>query len=100
MTQDPRDALRAIVEAEALRTLGTQRIRANPARLAAGWERRFVTDVTRAEEAMTLYAQMGYEVVADPVVPEELDEGCDTCALAALFRTVYTRRPVEQKETP
>jgi hypothetical protein len=38
---------------------------------------------------------MGYEVVADPVVPEDLDEGCDHCALATLFRTVYTRRRPE-----
>jgi hypothetical protein len=67
-------------------------VRANPARLAAGWERRFVADAARAEEAVALYAAMGYEAVADPVVPEDLDEGCDTCALATLFRTVYTRR--------
>lgn len=95
MKPDPADALRAIAEAEALRALGTQRVRANPARLAAGWERRFVTDVARAEEAVALYERMGYEVVADPVVPEDLDEGCDTCALATLFRTVYTRRRPE-----
>jgi hypothetical protein len=92
---DPADALRAIAEAEALRALGTQRVRANPERLAAGWERRFVADAPRAEEAVALYAAMGYEVVADPVVPEDLDEGCDTCALATLFRTVYTRRRPE-----
>jgi hypothetical protein len=92
---DPADALRAIAEAEALRALGTQRVRANPERLAAGWERRFVTDAPRAEEAVALYAAMGYDVVADPVVPEDLDEGCDRCALATLFRTVYTRRRPE-----
>jgi len=95
VTRDPADALRAIAEAEALRALGTQRVRANPARLAAGWERRFVTDAGRADEAVALYAAMGYEVVADPVVPEDLDEGCDTCALATMFRTVYTRRQPE-----
>ena len=98
MRPDPADALRAIAEAEALRALGAQRVRANPARLADGWERRFVTDVHRAEEAVALYTRMGYEVVADPVVPEDLDEGCDTCALATMFRTVYTRRP-ESKES-
>lgn len=92
MKPDPADALRAIAEAEALRALGTQRVRANPARLAAGWERRFVTDAARADEAIALYERMGYEVVADPVVPDDLDEGCDTCALATMFRTVYTRR--------
>jgi hypothetical protein len=89
---DHADALRAIAEAEALRALGTSRVRASPARLAAGWERRFLADATRAEEAVALYTAMGYDAVANPVVPEDLDEGCDTCALATLFRTVYTRR--------
>ena len=92
MKPDPAGALRAIAEAEALRTLGTQRVRANPARLAAGWERRFVADAARAEEAVALYVEMGLEAVADPVIPEDLGEGCDGCALATLFRTVYTRR--------
>jgi len=95
VTRDPAHALGAIAAAEALRALGTERVRANPARLAAGWERRFVTDVARADEAVALYEGLGYEVAADPVVPEDLDEGCDACALATMFRTVYTRRRPE-----
>ncbi len=92
------DALRAIAESEALRALGQQRVRANPERLAAGWERRFVTDATRAAEAVALYQAMGYEVVADPVRPDELGDDCDACALATLFRTIYTRpRAVEEQ---
>ena len=86
------DSLRALAEAEARRTLGDARVRADPARLAAGWERRFVADAARAEEAMAVYAALGYEVCADPVRPEDLEEGCDACPLATLFKTVYTRR--------
>jgi hypothetical protein len=67
-------------------------IRPDPARLAAGWERRFVADPARAEEAVKLYAALGYEVCADPVRPEDLDEGCDACLLASHFKTIYTRR--------
>lgn len=100
MVRDPDAAARAIVESEALRALGQQRVRANPARLAAGWERRFVTDVTRVAEAIALYEAAGFEAVADPVRPEELDDGCDACALATMFRTVYTRRPPASKEGP
>ncbi len=98
MTGDRDAAARAIAESEALRALGQQRVRANPDRLAAGWERRFVTDVTRVAEAVALYQAAGFDVVADPVRPEELDEGCDACALATMFRTVYTRRPRDGKE--
>ena len=68
------------------------RVRAAPTRLAAGWERRFVADAARAAEALALYAALGYEVCADPVRPEDLEEGCDACPLASLFKTVYTRR--------
>jgi hypothetical protein len=86
------DALRAVAESEALRALGQQRVRADPERLAAGWERRFVTDANRAVEAVALYGALGYEAVADPVRPEDLDDDCEACALATRFRTIYTRR--------
>lgn len=92
MSHDRLKALRAVAESEALRALGQQRVRASPERLAAGWERRFVTDATRAVEAVALYTAMGYDAVADPVRAEDLDDDCDACALATLFRTIYTRR--------
>jgi hypothetical protein len=71
------------------------RVRADPERLAAGWERRFVADARRAEEAMELYRQLGYEVCADPVTAGDLAPGCDACELATLLRfaTIYTRAP-------
>lgn len=61
---------------------------------ASGWERRFITDVERADEAMELYSLLGYEVHAEPMLASELGGECDQCALVALcqFKTIYTRR--------
>jgi len=59
-----------------------------------GWERRFITDVDRADEALELYSQLGFEVHAEPVLASELGGECDQCALVATcqFKTIYTRR--------
>ena len=52
-------------------------------------------DRARAEEAVALYREMGFEVATDPVKPADLDPGCADCALIAAmgFQMVYTRRP-------
>jgi hypothetical protein len=67
---------------------------ADPARVAEGWERRFITDGTRLDEVVALYEAAGFEVCADPIRREEFPEDCDDCQLLALlrFRTIYTRR--------
>lgn len=67
----------------------------DPARTAAGWERRFVADEVRAAEMIALYRELGYETAADPVRPEELADECSGCRLVAARRytTIYTRRP-------
>ncbi len=67
----------------------------DPALAAQGWERRFVTDATRAEEVVDLYHRLGFEVRLEPVLPTQLPGGCDDCQLMLLlqFKTVYTRRP-------
>lgn len=63
------------------------------ARTAAGWIRRSTVDAARATELMGLYAQLGYDVVADPARPEEFAQGCRACRVAtAGLRTIYTRR--------
>lgn len=82
------------MEQEARRVLSESQLQPDPARLADGWKRRFVTDAARADEAMELYRRLGYEVCADPVDPREWGEECDECYLAALvrFRTIYTRK--------
>jgi len=92
---DPVRGLGAIVEAEAHRMLSEAQLRPDPARLADGWERRFIADAARAAEAIELYERLGFEAVADPLRTNEMGEQCDECQLIALlrFRTVYTRRP-------
>jgi hypothetical protein len=87
-------SLGPIVEREARRVLSEAQLEGDPARLADGWERRFIAEARRAEEAIELYAQLGYEVCADPVRAEELGEECDDCQLLAAlqFQTIYTRK--------
>ena len=84
--------LGAMVEGEAKRAFSEAQLAPDPQRLADGWERRFITDARRAEEATELYEQLGFEVAADPIRPEELGDECDDCQLALLqFKTIYTR---------
>ncbi|MEJ2216230.1 MAG: hypothetical protein P8099_06405 [Gemmatimonadota bacterium] len=93
--QARRDAsLGALLRTEAHRVLSENMLQPDPARVADGWERRFITDGTRAEEVIALYEELGYEVCADPVRPEELRNECDACRLVALlrFQTIYTRK--------
>jgi hypothetical protein len=86
--------LSRLVAQEARRVLSAASLAPDPRRVAAGWTRRFITDAARAEESMALYRALGYDVVADPLRPEEMPEDCETCALALRsFRTIYTRRP-------
>ncbi len=62
--------------------------------IAQGWERRFTADEQRAKEAMELYSQLGYEVRAEPVRPEELRDDCQDCktVVSLYFHTIYTRK--------
>ena len=66
----------------------------DPALIADGWERRFMTDAHRAREAMELYEELGYEVRAEPIKAEELSDECEDCQLfvALQFKTIYTRK--------
>ncbi len=85
--------LSMLVEREARRVLSEAQLEPDPARIAAGWERRFITDAARSKEMLELYRQLGYEVCADPVRPEELLDDCQGCAVVAesQFVTIYTR---------
>lgn len=89
------DPLSAAVRAEAARAAAEARIRPDPARLAAGWERRFVVEARRVEEYVRLYESAGFEVAADPVSPEQVEEECGDCRLLLEleFQTIYTRSP-------
>jgi len=97
MSTDPAhqvDRLSGIVRQEASRVLSEAQLAPDPARLAAGWERRFIADGQRAEEAIRLYEELGFEVASDPVPREALTGDCTDCQLLMLlqFRTIYTRR--------
>lgn len=87
--------LASLVRSEALRNEAAGRIRPDPARVAAGWERRFVIEKGRAADLTRLYAQAGFEVVQDPVPPELLDDECVDCRLIVQLEYVslYTRKP-------
>lgn len=85
--------LAAIVQEEATRALAQTQITPDPARVAAGWERRFVVEARRAAEFIDLYASLGFDVCADPVRREQVADQCDDCRIALLlqFETIYTR---------
>jgi hypothetical protein len=97
-SQAQRDLARSLgpfVEEEARRMLSNAALDGDPALLAEGWERRFMTDGARAREAVELYASLGYEVRAEPVRREDVADDCEDCQLVMLlkFATIYTRRP-------
>jgi hypothetical protein len=92
----PRDAIRPLsmlVQQEARRVLTEAQLQPDPARVAAGWQRRFITDATRSVEMLELYRELGYEVCADPVKREELLDDCQGCRVVveSQFVTIYTR---------
>jgi hypothetical protein len=76
------------------RVLSDAQLQPNSSLIAQGWERRFTADEQRAKEAMGLYAQLGYEVRAEPVLPEELQDDCQECksVVSYYFQTIYTRK--------
>jgi hypothetical protein len=88
------ESLSNIVGREARRFLSEAQLEPDPVLKAAGWERRFVADARRADEAIELYTQLGYEVRTEPVLPEELGDECEDCQLVAAFKfkTIYTRK--------
>jgi hypothetical protein len=87
--------LSGVVQGEAHRMLSEAQLAPDPARVAEGWERRFITDGMRLDEVVALYEAAGFEVCADPIRGEEFPDDCDDCQLLGLlrFRTIYTRRP-------
>ena len=63
---------------------------------AAGWQRRFEADASRARELVDLYSELSYEVTTCSPEPEEFGPECSGCAIVAScqrYVAVYTRRP-------
>ena len=71
-------------------------IEADPSRIAGGWERRFIANGPRVEEMVDLYRELGFEVVADPILPQQLSGDCGDCQLLMQlqFKMIYTRKVV------
>lgn len=90
----PTRPLVSIVRGEAVRADAEERIRPDPARVAAGWERRFVIERARVPDFVALYEESGFEVAVDPVAPELLEDECADCKLVVRmdYVQVYTRR--------
>ncbi len=52
-----------------------------------------MADPVRTQEAVELYASLGFEVRAEPVTSADLSEECGECVLAtATYLTIYTRK--------
>ena len=66
----------------------------DPKLIAEGWERRFMADALREEEAIQLYEELGFEVRSEAVRVDELNEVCGDCRLVACnaYTTIYTRK--------
>ncbi len=71
------------------------RVHSDEKLIAAGWERRYLADEKRAEEARAMYAELGYVVKLAHPKPEQFDADCDSCASTACnaYVLIYTRRP-------
>ncbi len=73
--------------------------------LEQGWTRQFVASEPRLSEASEFYRSIGYDVLLEPLPPEEEGGECRTCLEAdpSQYRTIYTRKaategPTEQDE--
>ena len=86
--------IEALLDRSIHRVLSEAQLEPDPALVAQGWERRFTADEQRAKEAMELYTQLGYEVRAEVVSPEELHDDCQECrtVVSFHFQTIYTRK--------
>jgi hypothetical protein len=85
--------IESLLDRSADRVLSNAQLQPDPALVLDGWVRRFTADEQRAKEAMELYTQLGYEVRAEPVRPEELQDDCQDCrtVISFYFQTIYTR---------
>jgi hypothetical protein len=84
----------ALFSRSAGRVLSEAQLQPDPALVADGWERRFTADSQRAEEAIELYAKLGYEVRTESLRPDEFTDECEDCRSLAVpeFKTIYTRK--------
>lgn len=76
------------------RYLSPEQLQPDPQLAAEGWQRRFSAGADRVSEVTELYAELGFEVRAEPIALAEDGVRCDDChsATAARFKTIYTRK--------
>jgi hypothetical protein len=77
------------------RVLSETQQAADPALTAEGWELRFIADAERMSEVSELYADIGYEVRAEPVrvTHDQVADDCAPCATTMLnVFSIYTRK--------
>ncbi len=67
---------------------------ADPKLVAEGWERRFMADQARVDEATRTYTELGFEVRTEIIQPTELHDVCGAYRLATChaYVTIYTRK--------
>jgi hypothetical protein len=88
--------IETLFERSSRRMLSDAQLQPDPALVAEGWERRFTADAHRAQEAIELYVQLGYEVRAESLLPEQLTDECEGCRSPVIseFKTIYTRKKI------
>lgn len=66
---------------------------------AEGWQRRYLADEHRAQEAVELYTSLGYEVRSEKLVPSHFGPQCEECALVVCrsYVVIYTRKQGRQE---
>ena len=71
----------------------------DPKLIAEGWERRFIADAKRAQDAIEMYEELGQEVRVESIALEELKEECHGCLLILKqLKAIYTRKKLKPAE--
>lgn len=75
-------------------SLESTSVKADPALLAEGWERRQLADPQRAAETTELYESLGFEVLAKELTESDFGDACKTCAVVGCqgYVMIYTRK--------
>jgi hypothetical protein len=86
--------IKSLQDESGRRFLSDAQLQPDPLLVAEGWERRFTVDKQRAREVLELYTQLGYEVRAEPMRGEEVQDDCQDCRTVVSYRllTIYTRK--------
>ncbi len=85
---------RSLLQPAGARVIAESQLQADPALVADGWELRFIADEERTPEATALYADIGFDVRAEPLHASVGDaDECAPCQTSTVrFHAIYTRR--------